>query len=881
MSGAPQIHIFYGAPILPAVVEKSREEKFSTTTSGMWRKLCISFTKDTSYFDTRKCRYPDHAECQMLDDAGHSKDPLTAKKCRLPDVLFTDSAADVKSIESFSNKTKERDKSASSIHLAFGSTSKENDMNCLTCDQLPSQLKISEQRGRKSEDAEGEASCTVCSHLDISPWTFLTSQADKPLDVQCDSPQLLSQYLEIQPQIMGESKPGKTCNVSSSLAISTDTEFHSILVASQVPLLSGRCVVGQNEIQSKSAKRTGMKLFEPQRNDEVAIDSYVPLKEINDLTADIKEINCRNNYESSLELFDSDSPVKENSLLEETDFHDKNGIPAGLLHLPDVKPSYALYYTEPLKKAMLYSEVHHSAKRSQAFEDTLSTFNSAAGDHQQTKKVKLTSSSVNPVLLGQGISRFQKVLKYPSLLKDCFCKSKKYTVLVTVLHPCHIKEIQIKPGTKLASKVPLATVVVSDQSEIQLKVVLWRASAFWSLTVFPGDIVLFTDVTVYENHWAGEKMLQSTSTTQLFNFGSCSTMNHNEFSHIVDVNILQDLLAYVSSKHTCLQALPQRKTQTLNNVQHVVLDQLKPDILVHLVVKIVDITVLTESTYSFKGERQRKIILTVEQVKDQHYALVLWGAVAAHYPQLQRKRDHKWEFKYLFVKHSPVSGELELHTTPWSTLECLFDDDRRAFEFREMFERSAKPLMSVTALAAHLEEKRSGMIQMKACISALKFTIDASPRGQLVFDANTSFQHIYNSLALIIFVGCAKCGLELQTDSNKIYKQCMSCLPSNKMKIFYRPSVMTVEDEGYEVRVQVVSELMEKMFLNIPAEWLNRAIEPSLDTTYGMIVADLCHSLLTDTKASYLLTVRSHFVLDENSYPLDMDFHLVDFHLDL
>lgn len=35
---------------------------------------------------------------------------------------------------------------------------------------------------------------------------------------------------------------------------------------------------------------------------------------------------------------------------------------------------------------------------------------------------------------------------------------------------------------------------------------------------------------------------------------------------------------------------------------------------------------------------------------------------------------------------------------------------------------------------------------------------------------------------------------------------------------------MTVEDGGYEVYVHVASELMEKIFLNIPAPWLNRLV---------------------------------------------------------
>lgn len=72
--------------------------------------------------------------------------------------------------------------------------------------------------------------------------------------------------------------------------------------------------------------------------------------------------------------------------------------------------------------------------------------------------------------------------------------------------------------------------------------------------------------------------------------------------------------------------------------------------------------------------------------------------------------DHIWEFKYLFVKHSPISGELELHTTPWTSLECLFDDDRRAIEFKEKFQKDVRSLMGITTLAALLEEKCSGEI---------------------------------------------------------------------------------------------------------------------------------------------------------------------------
>lgn len=43
---------------------------------------------------------------------------------------------------------------------------------------------------------------------------------------------------------------------------------------------------------------------------------------------------------------------------------------------------------------------------------------------------------------------------------------------------------------------------------------------------------------------------------------------------------------------------------------------------------------------------------------------------------------------------------------------------------------------------------------------------------------------------------------------------------------------MTVEDGGYDVPVQVVPELVEKMFLNIPADWLNKTIGKSLGMSF-------------------------------------------------
>ncbi|KFR02914.1 Protein FAM35A, partial [Opisthocomus hoazin] len=634
----------------------------------------------------------------------------------------------------------------------------------------------------------------------------------------------------------------------SDFAVSTDTEFRSIMTSSQMAVLAQ----DRNEMQKGI-----LNLLETEacKNEERPYDHFQFDSGVGTCFT-VAENEYKEEYRSSLELFSSETDGK-NVCVKVTK--------EGRILCSQVDSSHESF-----------------SKRAYKCEDSLHIFHSVFKRPLKSKRAKLNSPAGPGLRMDQErVTEFKKLQKKLSPLKNCCCKNKKYNVLVAIVHPCHIKEIQVKSRPKSSCKVPVATIVVIDQSQIERRVVLWRGAAFWSLTVFPGDIVLLTDITMYENPWCGEIMLQSTFSSQLLNLGNCSALNPEEFYPIVDDGVLHGLLAYISSELPHFGDIPQRQVQRLDSVQYMQLDQLQPNTLVHSILKIINIAVLTESVYSYRGGNQRKIILTVEQNRNQHYRMVLWGTGAAWCPQLQRKKDHIWDFKYLLVQHSSVSGDFELHTTPWSSCECLFDDDKRAIEFKEKFQKSKTSLVQMTKLSTHLEEKCSGVVHIKARILELKFTISAGQYKQLVFRGDTSVECVLASLPMITYLGCAKCGLELQADENMIYKQCVRCLPYNKVKTLYRPALMTVEDGGYEICVHVVSELMEKIFLNIPADCLNRLIVPSSDITYSTIVADLCHLLLADTEASYLLEIRSHFVLDENSYPLQKDFHLLNFHPDL
>ncbi|KAM6306466.1 shieldin complex subunit 2 [Aegotheles albertisi] len=896
MSRPPQIHIFVGAPSIPSPLEVSKQSSFAPA-AEKWRELhCLC---DTHGLLSEEVKGADHVVFQAENSIAAAV-PTNDDSSQLSEQGRLMVAKEyLSSLVPVAVTCTSTSKKTESLIYTDCQVSKDRctraTVNQAADQHLPQKLAESVSQDKKphgcsSNLIEGKANHLEMNSSDISDLVASTKQISIHLrsvgqgvrsDCRNDDHEHLSQYLDMFFPQNQESKPKGEPSDCSDFAVSTDTEFRSIMTSSQMAVLAQ----GQNELQKRIIKLPGTeagKKPEERQYDHFKFDSDVGTC-LNGAENEFKEEDT-----SSLELFASEddggtvffeATKQEGGAQENTEKVQEVNVP------PDQFVNEI--HIEPLSSGILCSQIdsshQSSSKRARKCEDSFHIFHLGIKRQLKSKRAKLNSSPAGPgVRVDQEcMVEFKKLRKKLSPLKNCCCKNQKYNVLVAIVHPCHIKEIQVKTRPKSSCKVPVATIVVTDQSDIERKVVLWRGAAFWSLTVFPGDIVLLTDVIMYENLWYEEIMLQSTFTSQLLNLGNCSALSPEEFYPVVDGVVLHGLLAYVSSEFPHFGDIPQRQVQRLDSVQYMQLDQLQPNTLVHSILKIINIAVLTESVYSYKGGNQRKIILTVEQNRNQHYRMVLWGAAAAWCPQLQRKKDHIWDFKYLLVQNSSVSGDFELHTTPWSSCECLFDDDKRAIEFTEKFQKRKTSLMQMTKLSAHLEEKCSGVIQVKAHILELKFTISVGQYKQLIFRSDASLECVLASLPMITYSGCAKCGLELQTDENMIYKQCIRCLPYNKVKTFYRPALMTVEDGGYEICVHVVSELMEKIFLNIPANWLNRLVVPSSDTRYSTIVADLCHLLLADTEASYLLEIRSHFVLDENSYPLQKDFHLLNFHPDL
>ncbi|XP_075866314.1 shieldin complex subunit 2 isoform X3 [Microcebus murinus] len=882
MNGGSQVHIFWGAPISPLKMTVSQDTASLMATAGPWKEIQLLYNQHSLCLKDEKHEHKNLESYQVPESigppdllSGHFLANAMNRSVHVKDD-FIHSISETQNINS--QKTHPlglSDVTNSDVQICGFKgrvqhlTKEEKHQKLLSenkrvMDKQPEEQPSIHGQNFQTDSFQLDHRCAalldlVCSteQINVGPGAVQTKyMSTKHHEIQNWCPK----FFTSNPVDKSRSE-GAVRNVSN-LKISTDTEFLSIMTSSQVAFLAQRKDKGQNSV-NKGNVNMGI---EPKGSHGEIRTIENNVIQSNDDFAEGYENGENQAY--SLELFSPVCPetksnhihINSNKGLEENTgsqevFNSEDKLPPNEIHIELCSSGILCSQRNTFHK--------RAAKRSWASEDKLGHSKALSKVLQVSKKMKLMSNARDSaVAMDQRNVLGFKGIKKTSLIKNCDSKSQKYNCLVMVLSPCHVKEINIKSGPNSGSKVPLATITVIDQSEVKKKVFLWRATAFWALTVFLGDIILLTDVVVHEDQWVGETVLQSTFTSQLLNLGSYSSVQPEEYSSVVSDVVLQDLLAYVSSKHSYLRDLPQRRPQRMNSIEFVELEQLQPDILVHALLKVIDITVLTEALYSYRGQKQRKVMLTVEQAQGQHYVLVLWGPGAAWYPQLQKKKDYIWEFKYLFVQRNCILENLELHTTPWSSCECLFDDDIRAITFKAKFQKSAPSFVKMSNLATHFEDK---------CSAAQKIALNV----------HSSLKSIFSSLPHVIYTGCAKCALELETDENRIYKQCFSCLPFTMKRIYYRPALMTVGNGGHNVCIRVGSKLIEKILLNISPDCLNRAIVPSSDVTYGMVAADLVHSLLAVRAEPWLLKIQSLFVLDENSYPLQQDFSLLDFYPDI
>ncbi|KAK7901565.1 hypothetical protein WMY93_018334 [Mugilogobius chulae] len=466
-----------------------------------------------------------------------------------------------------------------------------------------------------------------------------------------------------------------------------------------------------------------------------------------------------------------------------------------------------------------------------------------------------------------------------TLLARCVKAGAHYSVLVAVVHPCHLKEIKLKSG----ACVPLASIVVTDQSGVEMKVALWRRAAFWVLTVSPGDVLLITELQLNEDSWRGERVLRSTYNSKLLNLGRVPASGSLTESQQVKAQSLSPLYGFLIKHRPLLVSLPVPPAQRLNQLPYAIIRSLRLNTLVHMLLRVTH-THLSKEWQSEADSRcrsalQRRAVVQVEQPGGQQGALVLWGSAVEWLPRFTKDTGKQTVdclgLPQSVVREGVTSDSPELHSTSWSSVRALDRSDPLHEQLVQKHKAAAANSSSSVELDMRtlLSQKYSGEVELRVHAEAFHFcAAPLSPNLPVpVLDSSSPAADVLRLLSGdVTFTGCGRCGAELDTDSNGIYCSCYPCLPHTSTCSAHfnrrRPSDV----------VQVPPVLLQKI-LTIPPDKLCRNSAPGSTVKNVELAAQRLHHLLSLPKKNFTVQVQSHFLCDENSVPLCQEFTLLDF----
>ncbi|XP_068597068.1 shieldin complex subunit 2 [Brachionichthys hirsutus] len=470
-----------------------------------------------------------------------------------------------------------------------------------------------------------------------------------------------------------------------------------------------------------------------------------------------------------------------------------------------------------------------------------------------------------------------------TLLIHCDRHGVRYSVLVAAVHPCHLREVKVRTGPSAGTFVPLASIVVTDQSGVEMKVVLWRRAAFWVSTVRPGDVLLITGLQVNEDRWRGETVLQSTFSSKLLNLGQILARTSPPVPRNIDARSLSALCVSLRERRPSLASLNLHAPQDPNRLPYAILRSLRVDTLAHALLRVTHTHVSTEWRSEAESRCtsavQLKATLTVEQPNNQQGVLLLWGSAVDWLPRFSRDKGAVWDFHVLLVRDGLTSDLPELHSTPWSAVQPLDPASRRAQEFsrlRPSWTGSSRLELDLDTL---LSQRHGGDSDLRVQVNTFHFQ-DSPPSQnalQPVLDSSTSLDDITAALCGdVTYTGCGRCAAELDTDANGIYCPCYPCLPHTAARRYYRPGVLTVSGRSYnQVCVQVPPVLLHRI-LSAPPDKLHRSSAPGSEVKHVQVAAGRIQALLSLPRKTFSITLRSHFLCDENSVPVHQDFTLLD-----
>lgn len=501
MSGRSQVHMFWGAPVGPLKMTVSQGATSLKSTADCWGKIRLLYHQHALHVQEESHRPESLEDCQV-PEAVCARD-LVSSVWRTPGFLHSVSETQDGRPQKISpprwsatppSRVQIRGFGGRAQHLP--QEKKHQKLQCenkITDEQTED---LSNRCGQNFQTDSFRIGHKCAAVLDLVSGTGHINSGPEPVETECvprEHQMTQSQHPEfISCNSVDEPGPTGTVRKGSRPHVSAHTEFLSIMTCSQVAFLAQRKDEGQKSTNAGTVHMETEPKAGP-REVRMTKDNLIQPNE-----GFVEGYGSGQSQPHSLELFSHVHPEAESSHIYGNPGKGLEGNAGSqeLFSCEDELPPNEIcieLYNSGILCSQLNAFHGTPVRRSETSKDNSGHSKVLSEVPPASKKKKLCSNARDSARARyQGDMSEFKSIKKLSLIKNCDSKSHKYNCLVMVLTPCHVKEVNIKSGPNSGSKVPLATITVTDQSEMKKKMVLWRTAAFWALTVFLGDIIFLT-----------------------------------------------------------------------------------------------------------------------------------------------------------------------------------------------------------------------------------------------------------------------------------------------------------------------------------------------------------------------------------------------------
>ncbi|KAM9809130.1 shieldin complex subunit 2 [Syngnathus typhle] len=306
-----------------------------------------------------------------------------------------------------------------------------------------------------------------------------------------------------------------------------------------------------------------------------------------------------------------------------------------------------------------------------------------------------------------------------------------------------------------------------------------------------------------EDTWRGEKILQSTFSSKLLNFGHVSAFTCPTDGGLVDAASVSSLCHFLGKRRppaavhaTTLPSAsgtPAVCPPVATWGQHA-----GPHPIARYAHTYVSAEWRAEAESRRRSALERHAVASVEWANGLKGALLLWGSALDWLPGFRTHLDGVWDVHFLLVMEGSDFERAELHSTPRSHARRLDATDHRLGRFLcvtgRTVEMDVDTLLSQQYSANGIRRQRrasaskhrphllsSGDVLLRVRVLAFRFW----PYGDMAaalpssLDGSTPRAAISGMLSGdVTYLGCNRCVAELDVDANGIYAPCYVCLPA-------------------------------------------------------------------------------------------------------